>query len=281
MNRIVDRAGVRVSLAFVAFAAVACGTDKASTAVGHRDRSTVVTHSATSASTSTVLTTTSTTTVPSTTPTAPSTSRAPAVRPPAPAAAPTNGLVSMVTAAQLGGSWHAGCPVGPSQLRLLTLPYWGFDEQAHQGQLIVNVSVVSAVTTVFSRLFSARFPIRKMVTIEHYPGTGVTLDDESLADDNTAAFNCRNAVSPGAAPSWSVHAYGQAIDVNPVENPYVESNGVVDPTNGAAYVDRSNHRPGMAFVGSDLNAAFSAVGWGWGGNFAGHPDYQHFSVNGR
>lgn len=194
-----------------------------------------------------------------------------------PSAAPATAGVSGVTAAQLGSSWHPGCPVGPDQLRLLALPYWGFDGVAHTGHLVVNVASVDAVRSVFTHLAAAHFPIRKMLTIDHYGAS----DDASVADDNTAAFNCRLAVNPGGPPSWSEHAYGDAIDVNPVENPYVESNGLVDPPAGSAWLDRSNHRPGMAFGGSALNDAFGAVGWGWGGTWGGNPDYQHFSVNGQ
>ena len=189
--------------------------------------------------------------------------------------------VSAVTAAELGGSWHTGCPVGPAQLRRLTLSYWGFDGHAHHGQLVVNAHAVPALSSAFISLYRSHVPIRKMVTIDHYAGTGVQLDDESTADDNTAAFNCRNAVDPGGPPAWSEHAYGFAVDINPVENPYVESNGVVDPPNGAKYVNRSVHLPGMAYAGGPLNAAFAAVGWSWGGNWSGNPDYQHFSVNGQ
>jgi hypothetical protein len=219
-----------------------------------------------------------TTVVPATAPATPPPTGAPVPVPaPAPPAAPATPGVSGVTAAQLGPSWHPGCPVGPDQLRLLTLPYWGFDGAAHTGHLVVNVASVDAVRSVFSRLAAAHFPIRRMLTIDHYGAS----DDASVADDNTAAFNCRLAVNPGGPASWSEHAYGDAIDVNPVENPYVESNGVVDPPGGSAWLDRSNHRPGMAFAGSPLNDAFGAVAWGWGGTWGGNPDYQHFSVNGQ
>ena len=77
-----------------------------------------------------------------------------------------------------------------------------------------------------------------------------------------------------------MHAYGEAIDVNDVENPYLEGSRVIPPA-GKAYVDRANVRPGMAVAGGVLVRAFASVGWGWGGNFAGTPDYQHFSTNGR
>jgi hypothetical protein len=102
----------------------------------------------------------------------------------------------------------------------------------------------------------------------------------SMAADNTSGFNCRCAVTSGP-PQWSMHAYGLAIDVNTIQNPYIELGSGVQPPAGAAYVDRSDIRPGMAYPGGILVSAFSSVGWGWGGNWADSPDYQHFSVNGR
>ncbi len=274
--------GLRIGIVVATAVLVGCGAE------GRR--------TATEASPVTTAGATTTTTEPPTTPVTPSTATsttAPTTSTnlprPKPPAAPTTTTsppasaiqVATVTAAELGGSWHEGCPVGPAQLRRLTIPYWGLDGQTHEGQMIVNANAVAAMRSVFTRLYAGRFPIAKMVTIDHYPGTGVQLDDESTADDNTAAFNCRNAVNPGGPAAWSEHAYGQAVDVNPVENPYVESNGVVVPPNGAPYVDRTVHRAGMAFAGSPLNAAFAAVGWAWGGTWGGNPDYQHFSVNGQ
>jgi hypothetical protein len=163
--------------------------------------------------------------------------------------------------------------VGPAQLRALHLSYWGFDGRPHTGALIVNAAVAGAVVTVFGRLYAARFPIRQMQPVSVFGGS----DPASMAADNTSGFNCRNAVAPGP-PRWSAHAYGEAIDVNTVENPYVEGSDVQPPA-GAAYVDRSVHRTGMAFTGGDLVDAFAAVGWQWGGRWS-DPDYQHFSSTG-
>ncbi|HEY1370200.1 MAG TPA: M15 family metallopeptidase [Gaiellaceae bacterium] len=177
-----------------------------------------------------------------------------------------------VTQAQLGASYHAGCPVGPSQLRLVRMGYWGFDGKPHRGGLVVSAASVSDVVTVFRRLYGGRFPIRRMRPIAAYGGS----DERSMAADNTSAFNCRYAVAPGPR-RWSVHAFGQAIDVNPVENPYLEG-GRVRPRAGAPYVDRRRARPGMAE--GTLVEAFRAVGWPWGGRWAGTPDYQHFSATG-
>ena len=98
-----------------------------------------------------------------------------------------------------------------------------------------------------------------------------------MAADNTSGFNCRYAVAPGP-PQWSAHAYGDAIDVNTVENPYVEG-GDVQPPAGTAFTNRSDLRPGMAFYGGELVSAFAAVGWQWGGRWS-DPDYQHFSSTG-
>jgi hypothetical protein len=99
-----------------------------------------------------------------------------------------------------------------------------------------------------------------------------------MAADNTSAFNCRYAVAPGPK-QWSVHAYGEAIDVNTVENPYLEG-GVVMPAAGRRYLDRSRYRAGMAVAGGTLVEAFAAAGWQWGGRWSGSPDYQHFSLTG-
>ena len=182
--------------------------------------------------------------------------------------------VSPVTRAQLPHSWHSGCPVAPSALRRVRLTYWGFDGQAHTGALVVNASGVRDVVVVFRRLYGARFPIRRMRPIDAYGGN----DERSLAADNTSAFNCRFVIGPGPR-RWSQHAYGLAIDVNPVANPYVEG-GRVHPRAGRAYLDRSKVRRGMAVSGGVLVRAFAAVGWQWGGRWRATPDYQHFSSTG-
>jgi D-alanyl-D-alanine carboxypeptidase len=182
--------------------------------------------------------------------------------------------VSRVTAEQLPYSWHPGCPVTPARLRRVKLTYWGFDGRRHTGALIANKEVVSDLVHVFSRLYAARFPIRRLRPIDAYRGK----DERSLQADNTAAFNCRYVIGPGPQ-RWSVHAYGEAIDVNPVENPYLES-GHVHPRAGRAYLDRGRVRPGMAVRSGLLVRAFAAVGWQWGGRWTASPDYQHFSATG-
>ncbi|MFL5905614.1 MAG: M15 family metallopeptidase [Gaiellaceae bacterium] len=187
---------------------------------------------------------------------------------------PFSHSVARVTAGELPYSWHRGCPVSPAQLRRLRLGYWGFDRRPHTGTLVVNARAVRPLTRVFSKLYAQRFPIRWMRPIDAYGGS----DERSLAADNTAAFNCRYAVASGPK-RWSVHAYGLAIDVNPVENPYLLK-GRVHPRAGRTYLDRSRVRRGMAVRGRVLVNAFASAGWAWGGRWASSPDYQHFSATG-
>jgi hypothetical protein len=182
--------------------------------------------------------------------------------------------VSRVTAAQLPYSWRPGCPLAPAELRRVRMTYWGFDGRAHTGALVVADSVVGDVVRAFRRLYVARFPIRRLRPIDAYHA----VDERSLAADNTAGFNCRYVVGPGPK-RWSSHAYGLAIDINPVENPYVER-GRIHPRAGRAYLNRKRVRPGMAFPGGLLVRAFAAIGWQWGGRWSGSPDYQHFSKTG-
>jgi hypothetical protein len=182
--------------------------------------------------------------------------------------------VANVSATQLAKTWRPGCPVGPSQLRLLHLRYVGFDGRSRIGTVVVNASVVTSVVRVFATLYAQRFPIHSMVPESNFQGK----DPASMAADNTSGFNCRYAVTTGPK-QWSVHAYGEAIDVNPVQNPYV-FNGVAQPVAGKAYVNRRDARAGMAEVGGVLNDAFASVGWLWGGRWSAAPDYQHFSSTG-
>jgi len=191
-----------------------------------------------------------------------------------PATPPFVVRVERVSAEDLPYSWRPGCPVAPSQLRRVRLAYWGFDGRRHLGALVVNERVTADVASVFRTLYRARFPIRRMRPIDAYRGD----DDRSAAADNTSAFNCRRAVTNGPA-SWSMHAYGEAVDLDPRENPYVGCGMTRDKT-ALSYLNRSRHRPGM--VTPAVRRAFASIGWGWGGSWFGSTkDYMHFSINGH
>ncbi len=173
-----------------------------------------------------------------------------------------------------GVSWRPGCPVALGELRMLTVSHWGFDGRRRTGRLVVHETAARSLRTVFRQLYAARFRVRKIVPIDAYGGS----DFQSIEADNTSAFNCRRATG---SSSWSEHAYGRAIDINPIENPYVE-NGRVYHDASRTYVSRQPVRKGMAVEGGALVRAFDAIGWGWGGRWTGSvKDYQHFSGSGR
>jgi len=177
------------------------------------------------------------------------------------------------------GQWHAGCPVALSQLRLVTVPYVDFDGLTREGQIIVHRDVAGSVSTVFRKLYELKFPIRHMRLSEMYGLRRAIPEDE----DVTGSFWCRDSVpSPcvggTASGHWSNHAYGHAIDINPIENPYIGCGKVYDPRM-APYVDRSKRKKGM--VTPAVVRAFRSIGWGWGGDWSGTKDYMHFSTNGH
>jgi hypothetical protein len=180
-----------------------------------------------------------------------------------------NPKVYAVSAAMVPNTYRAGCPVGPSSLRLLQLNYWGFDGKVHRGELILRDAAVSKMITVWTSTFASKFPIRQMRRVDVFGGS----DIKSMAADNTSAFNCRRVT--GDPYSLSPHSYGWAIDINTVENPYLAANGVWYPSNGLAYRNRSVVRPGMLFSSSTATKSLIAQGYFWGAGWS-KPDYQHF-----
>lgn len=170
------------------------------------------------------------------------------------------------------GSWSPRCPVSLDDLRLVSLTYWGFDGRPHVGRLVVNRDAVAAVAGAVGRLYRARFPIRRMTPVDAYGAS----DERSMEADNTSAFNGRFVEG---STVWSQHAFGRAIDVDPLENPEI-NNGAVYPTTATRYLDRTLGLPGMIDAGGLVVRAFAEVGWAWGGSWHSLKDYQHFSATG-
>lgn len=189
-------------------------------------------------------------------------------------------LPAPVRAELSGRFWHAGCPVALSGLRLLTVSYWDFQGRAQTGQLVVNGRYAALLAKVFRRLYELHFPIRHMRLADAYGPSRVLPAD----GDVTYSFECRQAVpSPctggSGTGSWSEHAYGRAIDLNPIENPYVGC-GMSRERASRPYLNRSRLRRGM--VTPAVVQAFRSIGWGWGGSWSGNTkDYMHFSASGH
>jgi hypothetical protein len=172
-----------------------------------------------------------------------------------------------------GSSWRPGCPVGIHKLRLLTLTHRGYDGDVHTGRLVVRHDQAEEVLDVMRRLFNAGFPIKRMQRVDRFDGS----DQRSMNANNTSAFNCRYIAG---TTTWSQHAFGTAIDINPVQNPYVQGNHV-SPERGRPWADRSKQHPGMIRGGGVVVRAFAKIGWEWGGFWSSAKDYQHLSLTGQ
>jgi len=173
----------------------------------------------------------------------------------------------------VGSSWHRGCPVPLRDLRLVKLRFRDFRGETRAGRLVVHRSAAPRIVRVFRRLYRVGFPIRRMRLVDAYGAD----DHRSMNADNSSAFNCREVAGrPGV---WSRHAFGRAIDVNPVENPYV-SGGHVSPAKGRRFANRGWLRKGMIPPRGHVVRAFAGIGWEWGGGWYGTKDFQHFSASG-
>jgi hypothetical protein len=170
-------------------------------------------------------------------------------------------------------TWEPECPVPLEELAYLTVTHWGFDDRVHTGELIVHGSVAEGMAEVFRRLHEIRFPIEELRVISMDDMTALSTGDGNVS----SAFVCRKRVS---GRSWSEHAYGLSIDLNPFHNPFVRGYLIV-PGLAGSYLDRAYHRPGMIQPGDEVVAAFAAIGWQWGGDWTSAKDWMHFSANGR
>ncbi|MGZ8744269.1 MAG: CapA family protein [Nocardioides sp.] len=197
---------------------------------------------------------------------------------PAPAEQPAAGFEASVhrigpaLQQRMASSHGDRCPVAWRDLRLLRLTHVGFDGRDHRGELVVAAPYARPVTGVFRKLYDARWPIRRMRTVDAYGGN----DDRSMAANNTSGYNCRPVAG---SDQWSAHAFGQAIDLNPVQNPYLTAAGT-SPVAGRRFADIARDADaavptGVIRADDVVVRAFAAIGWEWGGVWA-EPDYQHF-----
>lgn len=172
-------------------------------------------------------------------------------------------------------SYRAGCPVGLDDLRYLWLTHIGFDGHPHVGELVVHQRWAGPVVRVFRKLYDARWPIERMRLVDDYLGD----DDLSMADNNSSAYNCRRVAG---SSHWSAHALGAAIDLNPMQNPYLVGASIRPPgAAGFADADRASSAParqGLIRADDVVVRAFASIGWTWGGSWTGDKDYQHFAA---
>ena len=179
-----------------------------------------------------------------------------------------------------GTTWKPGCPVPLTDLRLLRFNYWDFDGEVKRGPMVVHQDVSPDVLWVFGRLFRGRFPIKRVALAREF----VPEEFEPRISSRrsvTASFNCRPVVTPlGPGEDFSQHSYGLAVDINPVQNPFVTADGFVRNRTARPYLDRSKRLTGMIHDGDVVVRSFAAIGWSWGGQWSGGKDYMHFSRSG-
>ena len=174
-----------------------------------------------------------------------------------------------------GNSWRKGCPVSLENLRYLRMKHIDFKGKEVMGELIVNKDVSVEVTRIFKALYNIGYPVKKMKLVSDYKGN----DWQSIEADNTSAFNCRNATG---SKKWSKHSYGKAIDINPIENPYIARSGRISHKESLQYrkrVHKKDTYAGRAVLLKNDKATkiFRKYGWKWGGDWSKVKDYQHFS----
>jgi hypothetical protein len=173
----------------------------------------------------------------------------------------------------VGSSWHADPRCPPFEgLALLTVDHWNCNGGLGRGQLVVAAALAVEVLDIFAGLHTLGFPIARMDVIDAFGGD----DDAAMAANNTSAFNFRNVAGTRVL---SNHAFGAAIDINPLFNPMIVD-GAFFPPAGAAYADRGQQRPGMITRPGPVVDLFDARGWEWGGDWSPNPDYHHFAKPG-
>jgi hypothetical protein len=196
-------------------------------------------------------------------------------------------IPAQVLSCMIGKSLPVGVewPVQPTDLSYLTMTYWGYDDQAHIGHMVVHVNVAQEVLDIFKELFEEKFPIERMELIDLYDAS----DDRSMDANNTSAFCCRAITDkPG---TFSKHSYGIAVDINPLINPYVKWSAIknkwlVYPEGGKQFVNlfedesgfpvRTESYRGIITQDNPCCKAFEKRGWEWGGDWSSLKDYQHF-----
>ena len=167
-----------------------------------------------------------------------------------------------------GRTFRSYAPFDLCFLTYLTITYVDFNGEYQIGHMIVADEIGEEVLEIFQEIYEARFPIYSIKLIDYFDA----IDYYSLAANNSSAFNFRYIAN---TRTISRHGFGMAIDINPIQNPYVRGNNV-KPDAGRAYLDRSYVRPGMIVRGDAVYNAFISRGWTWGGNWTLPRDYHHF-----
>lgn len=164
---------------------------------------------------------------------------------------------------------ESGALIELTELRYLRLAYYDFQGERKIGEMVCNEAIAQDLCEIFQALYEARYPICSIRLIDEFGGS----DEESMRADNSSCFNYR--VVSGTT-RLSKHARGLAVDINPLENPYINRSGGVEPATAEAYVDRSKDFPHKIDHDDLCCRLFVERGFTWGGDWVSVKDYQHF-----
>ncbi len=166
--------------------------------------------------------------------------------------------------------WSPSCPVPLNDLRVVTVTHYNFGGQMVQGEIMVHMQITQKVVDIFKELFERKFPIHSVKLIQEFDGNDVL----SMEANNSSAFNYRKIAN---TDKISMHSYGLAIDINPLQNPYFRCDNQtissIQPSGGKDFLDRTNIQPGMV---ESVVSLFTDRGFNWGGDWTSLKDYQHF-----
>ena len=181
----------------------------------------------------------------------------------------TEPIPPAVEARMRGVSYPEDAQISLSELRYLRLSYVDFDGEPQTGEMVCHEAIAGDLLEIFQALYEARYPIRSIRLIDDFGGS----DEASMLADNTSCFNYRPRTGQRRL---STHALGRAVDVNPLENPFVDRQGRVQPAGAEAFADRGADFPHKIDREDLCYRLFRAHGFAWGGAWRSVRDYQHF-----
>ena len=178
--------------------------------------------------------------------------------------------VEAVTPAMVNWDPKRRCPVPPADLRRIWVSYIDFRGGYHDGSIVMHKSLVAPTQRAFLTLFRWRYRIMAMAPMSvNLPGW----TDMSIV---TSGYSCRPVAG---SRSWSEHAYGRAVDLNPLQNPMLRGS-YLDPPGSGPWLRRDRYLIGMAHPEGAVRA-FTTAGFRWGGQWRSLKDYMHFSPTNR
>lgn len=167
-----------------------------------------------------------------------------------------------------GKSMTDKATISYDELRYLTLYHYDYDGNIQQGEMVCNQAIAHDLLCIFRDLFAAAYSIHSIRLVEDFDAS----DEASMQANNTSCFNYRMVEGTRMI---SKHAFGMAVDVNPLQNPCIRG-GRVHPETAKDYVDRTKDFPHKIDKNDYCKKVFTSYGFIWGGNWGSSKDYHHF-----